>query len=91
MTENTFLSSYSTKNSWKNYILSFFSADDCSGSPASGSGIGTECDTLVTDGTCTQMCTTGYSDNNGGNGQEYTCVGGTWAGTALVCTGVIFF
>ena len=71
------------------FVFVLFKADACSGSPASGSGIGTECDTLKTDGTCTQMCTTGYSDNNSGNGQDYTCVDGTWAGTALVCSGIL--
>ena len=48
-------------------------------------GMDDACDTLQTDSTCTHGCTAGYSDNNGGVGQQYTCVAGSFDGTALAC------
>jgi hypothetical protein len=60
--------------------------DDCSATVPTGAGYGTECDELVTDDTCTQTCTTGYSDNNNGDGQDYTCSAGEFVGTLLECT-----
>jgi hypothetical protein len=62
--------------------------DDCTAVIAdnNGPGFGTECDALETDSTCTQFCTAGYSDNNGGAGQAYTCAAGVFAGTLLECT-----
>ena len=66
------------------------SANDCSGDVPIGAGMSTNCDALVTDATaCTQTCTAGYSDNNSGNGQEYTCDAGSFVGTALTCTGMV--
>ena len=64
-------------------------ADDCaSGNVPSGAGFSTNCDGLVTDDApCTQTCSAGYSDNNSGNGQVYTCDAGSFVGTALTCTG----
>ena len=38
-----------------------------------GAGYGHECDTLVADTSCTQTCTSGYSDNSSGLGEMYTC------------------
>ena len=48
-------------------------ANPCDG-VTSGAGYGSECESLVTDATCTQTCAAGYS-NNGGSG-VMTCVGG---------------
>ena len=50
-------------------------------------GYGAECADFDTDENCTQTCTDGYSDNNNGNGQDYTCVDGSFSGTLIVCTG----
>ena len=43
----------------------------------------------MTNNTCKQTCMSGYSDNNNGNGQEYTCPNGVFTGTKIVCTGNI--
>eukprot|EP00808_Paulinella_micropora_P003614 g41849.t1 len=61
------------------------SASACEGVPA-GEGYGTQCMGLLTGGQCTHFCTSGYSDNNGGYGQAYTCPHGRVSGTPLVCT-----
>ena len=49
------------------------------------SGYGAECSDFDTDETCTQTCLEGYTDNNNGNGQHYTCEDGNFVGTLLVC------
>ena len=43
------------------------------------------CDSLLTDSSCTHGCNAGYNDNNDGFGQQYSCDGGNFVGTALVC------
>ena len=62
------------------------SPNPCNATVPTGPGYNTSCSDLVTDATCTHECTAGYSDNNGGNGQDYTCPGGVFAGTLLTCT-----
>ena len=59
---------------------------DCAASIPTGDGFGLACDGLVTDETCTHHCTAGYTDNNNGNGRDYTCPGGTLGGVLLTCT-----
>lgn len=58
--------------------------DDCTENVPIGTGMGSECDSLVTDSSCTQGCTTGYSNANGGG--SYTCSAGTFSGTLLECS-----
>ena len=48
----------------------------CSGFIPFGPGYGTECADLMTGGTCTQTCTTGYSDLDNPNGLVHTCEDG---------------
>jgi hypothetical protein len=60
--------------------------DDCTAGVPTGAGFGTECAGLVTDASCTQFCLAGFSDNNGGSGQTYTCNAGNFDGTLLTCT-----
>eukprot|EP00808_Paulinella_micropora_P003617 g41853.t1 len=59
----------------------------CRGAP-SGKGYGKQCDELTTGGKCTQRCVEGYTDNNGGRGQVYTCSAGELEGIQLVCKAV---
>ena len=75
--------------------LLFFGKDcqieDCAlGNVPSGVGYGDQCTVFGSDGgpgeSCTQYCDAGYTDNNDGSGQEYTCPGGVFAGVALSCT-----
>ena len=49
----------------------------------SGNGYGTECDSMVTDGSCVQTCTAGYSGSDGGS---YSCPSGAFTGSLLSCT-----
>ena len=73
-------------------LLAVVKSQDCAtGNVPSGAGFGTECDSLVDDSTCTQFCTTGYSDNNNDSGQAYTCPGGTFtiSSALLTCSGII--
>jgi hypothetical protein len=63
--------------------------DDCSALVPRGAGYKDDCSWLVTDATCTQTCATGYTDNNDGNGQTYTCPAGTLTGTLLECSGAV--
>ena len=51
-----------------------------------GVGYGAQCDGLVTDADCVQHCTTGYQDDNDGNGRRYSCADGVFEGTPLTCT-----
>ena len=60
-------------------------ADLCAGY-STGAGYGSECDGLVTDGSCAQTCTAGYTGD--GNGQ-HTCANGSFAGAVLTCTGTL--
>merc|ERR1711871_1526667 len=57
--------------------------DDCTSDIPTGDGYDTECDSLVTDGTCTQTCTDGYT-NMGGNG-VMSCPAGSLTGSAIIC------
>jgi hypothetical protein len=50
-----------------------------------GEGIGSECNNLVIDGSCTHLCLEGYVDNNGGHGQTYSCPDHRLVGTPLTC------
>jgi hypothetical protein len=68
------------------YYTGACTAGDCSTTVPSAPGYNTECDDLFTDQTCTQTCSAGYSDNNNGAGQTYTCPDGELLGTLLVCT-----
>ena len=50
-----------------------------------GVGFDTACADLRTEGTCTQKCAHGFTDNNGGNGQVYDCNKGVFHGVLLTC------
>jgi hypothetical protein len=58
--------------------------DACSGYSTSA-GVNSECDSLVTDGSCTQTCAAGYTSNGGG---VHTCPAGVFEGTTLTCTAI---
>lgn len=58
----------------------------CTSNLPRGVGYGTQCDNLVTDGSCTQRCTAGYSDDNSGAGRAYTCPAGEFTGQGIFCT-----
>jgi len=58
----------------------------CTSNLPRGVGYGTECDNLRTDGSCTQRCTAGYSDDNSGAGRAYTCPAGEFTGQGIFCT-----
>eukprot|EP00494_Astrolonche_serrata_P026919 UN27182 len=59
---------------------------DCSETVPFGDGYGSECDNLNSGETCTQTCLTGWTDNNSGNGQDYSCLTATFEGTLIECT-----
>ncbi len=60
-------------------------ANACTTKPSTAAGYGTQCSSLVTDGTCTQTCNNGYVPAGSG---AYTCVAGTLGGGSLTCTAV---
>jgi hypothetical protein len=57
----------------------------CYARAPSGVGYSNNC-ALSVNATCTQTCTAGYSDNNNGMGQAYSCTAGGFAGTFLTCS-----
>ncbi len=59
---------------------------DCTSDVPTGAGYGMQCDTLVTDDSCTQTCTAGYT-NIGGNG-EMTCPAGVYTGDEIICENI---
>ena len=59
--------------------------DSCTDEVPDEPGMDQGCNSLVTGATCKHMCTQGYTDASGGQGQQYTCSGGVFAGTDLVC------
>ena len=58
-------------------------ADLCATLPATGDGYGSQCDSLVTDGSCTQSCTAEYT-NIGGDG-VMNCDNGVLGGQQIDC------
>jgi len=57
------------------------------GNIPTGDGYGDHCSSLETDSSCLHTCDNGYTDNNDGNGQVYTCPQGIFdAVELLVCT-----
>ena len=60
-------------------------ANACTTKPSTAAGYGTQCSSLVTGGTCTQTCNSGYAPAGSG---AYTCVAGTLGGGSLTCTAV---
>ena len=76
---------------YRNYVIGVSGvAISCSGFIPSGPGYGTECADLIAGGTCTQTCTSGYSDLNNPDGLVHTCVDGhlgTTTNTLLNCVG----
>jgi hypothetical protein len=60
-------------------------ANACATKPSTAAGYGTECSSLVTGGTCTQTCNSGYTPAGSG---AYTCVAGSLGGGSLTCTAV---
>ncbi len=60
-------------------------ANACTTTPSTAAGYGTQCSSLVTGGTCTQTCNSGYTPAGSG---AYTCVAGTLGGGSLTCTAV---
>jgi hypothetical protein len=61
-------------------------ADDCTLKVPVGIGFSSHCENLTTDGSCHHSCTAGYTDNNGGDGQQYSCYQAVFKGTYLQCT-----
>lgn len=59
--------------------------NDCSSAVPANVGYSQECDNLKTGEVCTQHCLQGWHDNNGGQGQKYTCDGGVFMGVVLQC------
>ena len=60
---------------------------ECSEQVPTGSGYGHECDLLVTDGTCVQTCTQGYTNTQTSqkNAGVYSCPHGIFTGVLLEC------
>ena len=68
----------------------YYLADSCSNGVVTGDGYGTQCDSLVTDGDCTQTCTAGYH-KTGGTG-VMTCLNGIFNGAEqITCTGDLLY